>query len=54
MKFLIATKDEVFFRGQTVTKETIDRSKNAMLENQRGLKFEIMTDKEFDEWLSTQ
>lgn len=51
---LVATLNGVFFRAQSITESEIEAVKEAMLQDQDGLVFQVMTDAEFDAWLASQ
>lgn len=51
---LVAKTNGAFFRAQSVLEDEIDTAKQAMLADQEGLVFEVMTDIEFMDWLASQ
>lgn len=46
---LVAFHNGVFFRGQSVTEDDIERTKEAMLNDTSPLTFELMTDEEYED-----
>lgn len=54
MKYLVAFKEEQFWRAQSFTDDKeIEGIKNAMLSNEENLSFEIKTEQEYEEFISS-
>lgn len=53
MQLLAIQNNDEFFRGQSVTNDTIEMTKQAMLKDQENLEFRIIPDEEFESWLLT-
>lgn len=47
---LVATLNNKFFRAISVSEEEIEKTKESMLKDQKGLEFRAMTDREFETW----